>query len=226
MEIHPKLWSATPVAKEEKMRKVTFLLVLLVLAWTNVRAESIDLLWDKVVPPEKPELHPVTIAPGTTAFLVLDIEERTCNRERRPRCLDTLEPIAKLLEAARKAGVRVVHSLTTQGTPETILPPAAPLPGEPVVSSSVDKFWRTDLEKILAERGVETVIVTGTAAHGAVLNTATAAGFRGMQIILPLDCLSAEDLYTEQASVHLLMTGPATRGKITVTRSGMIFFGK
>ena len=116
----------------------------------------------------------------------------------------------------------MIYSQTPRGTEGTILPPVAPQKGEPVVRSSVDKFRNTDLEEILKEKGVDTVIVTGTAAHGAVLHTATAAGFRGFSIILPLDRLSAEDLYTEQASVALLLTGPATRGRATATKSGLI----
>jgi nicotinamidase-related amidase len=206
--------------------KPLFLAMVILLSASASQAQPIDEIWGKVAPPEKPALQEVSISPQTTALLVLDIEELTCNIERRPRCLDTVAPIADLLKRTRSAGAPVIHSLTTRGTPETILPPARPQQGEPIVQSSVDKFWKTDLEKILAERGVKTVIVTGTAAHGAVLHTATAAGFRGLNVILPLDCLSAEDTFIEQASVHLLLTGPATRGKITPTRSGMITFGK
>lgn len=185
-------------------------------------AGSIDALWGQVQAPQALALAQVSVDPAKTALLVLDIEELTCNAERRPRCLDTVPRIAALLERARAAGLTVVHSLTTRGTKESILPPAMPLDGEPVVQSSVDKFWKTDLERILTDKGVETVIVTGTAAHGAVLHTATAAGFRGLQVILPVDCLSAEDLYKEQATVHLLETGPGTQRVITLTRSDMI----
>ena len=186
--------------------------------------EAIDMMWESVTPPPKPELKAVTLDPARTALLILDIEELTCNAERRPRCLDTVPRIAELAAAARKAGAPVVYSLTGRGTPETILPPVAMQPGELVVQSSVDKFWRTDLEKILADKNVNTVVVTGTAAHGAVMHTATAAGFRGMHVILPVDCLSAADPYIEQASVHLLLTGPGTRKRITLTRSDMIGF--
>ncbi|MFW5735121.1 MAG: isochorismatase family protein [Oceanidesulfovibrio sp.] len=62
----------------------------------------------------------------------------------------------------------------------------APEEGESVVPSSVDNFWKTQVESILEEMGVQNVIVTGTAAPGAVLHTATAAGFRGMGVILPV----------------------------------------
>ena len=182
--------------------------------------DPIDMLWDRVQPPSLPGIGPVAVDPATTALLVLDMEELTCNAQRRPRCLATAPRIADLLRRARSAGLAVVHSQTPKRTP--FLSDMRPGQDEPVVASSVDKFWRTDLEKILKDKGVTTVIVTGTAAHGAVLHTATAAGFRGLRIILPVDCLSAADLYTEQAAVQLLLTGPATRNAVTLTRGDMI----
>jgi len=182
----------------------------------------IDEIWGQVQPPAVLTLENVTVSPHDTALLVLDIEELTCNAERRPRCLDTVPRIAALLKRAREAGMPVVYSLTSRGTPETILPPVTPREGEPIVQSSVDKFWKTELETILTDAGVTRVIVTGTAAHGAVLHTATAAGFRGMEVIVPVDCLSAADPYIEQASVHLLETGPATRRRVHITRSERI----
>lgn len=200
----------------------TIALAALLLATAQARAESIDLIWNDVTPPPLPELAPVRADPATTALLVLDIEERTCNAQRRPRCLETVPRIADLLSRAREAKMPVVYSLTPANQPETILAPVVPEPGEPIVASSVDKFWKTDLETILTRRDIKTVIVTGTAAHGAVLNTATAAGFRGLSVILPVDCLSDTETYVEQASVYLLLTGPATRKHITLTRSDMI----
>ncbi len=184
--------------------------------------QSIDRIWEQVTPPPLPEIKSVILDPKLTALLILDIEERTCNADRRPRCLDTVPRIAELARKARAAGMPVIYSLTSAGTPETILPPVTPQQGEPIVRSSVDKFWKTDLEQILRDTGVDTAIVTGTAAHGAVLHTATAAGFRGLRVILPVDCLSAADIYVEQASVHLLLTGPGTSRSIVLTRSDLI----
>lgn len=189
-----------------------------------ILSAPIDIVWTEAQAPEKPVLTPVTVNPSDTALLILDIEERTCNMERRPRCLETVPRIAELIAKARNAGVAVIYSLTPKGTPETILPQVIPQKGESIVNSSVDKFWKTDLEKILQKRKIQNVIVTGTAAHGAVIHTATAAGFRGMGVILPVDCLSAEDLYTEQATVRLLKTGPGTRKRITLTSSSLITF--
>ena len=183
---------------------------------------SIDTIWNSVTPPNLPEIQEVTVAPQTTALLILDIEELTCNQARRPRCLETVPRIAALITRARAAGLPVVYSMTPKGTLDTMLPPVTPRADEPIVHSSVDKFWNTDLETILKKKGITSVIVTGTAAHGAVLHTATAAGFRGMQVILPVDCLSAADPYIEQATIILLKTGPGTRKRITITRSDKI----
>jgi len=173
--------------------------------------------WNAIPSPEAPTLAAPTVAAQSTAFLVLDIEQRTCNAERRPRCLETVPRIAAFLAKARAAGMAVAHSTTGAGSPETILPPAKPLEGEPVVKSSVDKFLGTGLEKILKEKGVDTVIVCGTAAQGAVLHTATGAAQRKLKIVLPVDCLSAEDLFTEKAVVWSLIKGPATGAATTLT---------
>lgn len=181
--------------------------------------EDIGELWTTAETPELPNIQAVELNAATTALLILDIEERTCNAERRPRCLETVPRIAALAGKARKAGAPVVYSLTSQGTPDTILPPVQPQAGELYVQSSVDKFHGTNLEQILRDKGVETVIVTGTAAHGAVLFTATAAARRGFQVVVPVDCLSAARLYTEQAATWVLFDGPGARRVTRLTRS-------
>ncbi len=177
--------------------------------------------------PETPKLAAPTLAAHTTALLILYIEQRTCNAERRPRCLDTVAPLAAFLLKARDAGMPVVYSTTGAGSVDTILPPVKPInSGEPVVKAGVDKFFGTELEKILKDRGVNTVIACGTAAQGAVLHTATGAAQRKFKIVLPVDCLSAEDLFTEKAAVWSLIKGPATGSLTTLTTLGAIKLGQ
>lgn len=178
--------------------------------------------WAAIHPPAAPALQDVRVSAADTALLVLDIEEATCNAERRPRCLDTVPVVADLLARARAAKMPVVYSLTRRGSPQTVLPLVMAQPGEPFVQSGVDKFFQTQLEALLKERGVKRVIVTGTAAHGAVLHTATGAALRDMTVVLPVDGLSAETPYIEQAAVWLLLEGPATRGKVALTRAARI----
>lgn len=77
--------------------------------------------------------------------------------------------------------------------------------------------------KILKDKAIQSV--TGTAAHGAVLYTRSGAALRGMQVIVPVDGMTSEDLYYEQASAWLLTKGAGGIGpKVTLTRSFMIKF--
>jgi nicotinamidase-related amidase len=182
-------------------------------------------VWDSVKAPPVPELASVTVDPKTTALLILDIEERTANLQRRPRAVGSVPAIRNLLERARAAGMPVVYSTTSKGSPEAILPDVAPRPGDPVVKSSVDKFFRTDLEKILRDRGVQRVIVVGTAAEGAVLNTATAAALRSLDVVVPVDGISSAELYAEQYVCWHLMNAPGVSGRVTLTEVARITLG-
>ena len=173
--------------------------------------------WSAVEPPAPVELKAVTVNATDTALLVLDIEERTCNMKSRPRCVESAPRIGAFLARARAAGMPVVHSLTSKGTPDTILPEALPLPGEPIVQSSVDKFFNTELGPILEKLGVHTVIVTGTTAEGAVLHTATGASMRGLSVIVPVDGMSAATLYAEQYTAWHLVNAPGTRARTSLT---------
>ncbi len=84
------------------------------------------------------------------------------------------------------------------GTISDTLPAVAPTGKEPFVQSGADKFYKTNLEQILKDKNIQTVIVVGTASHGAVMMyTASEAAFRGMNVIVPLDGISAENTYIE-----------------------------
>ena len=178
--------------------------------------------WATVQAPKPPELKPVTLDAKTTALLVLDFVKQTCNTERRPRCLDSVPKVQTLLKQARAKGVTVIHSTTTAATPADIAKELTPLEGEPIVKASADKFFKTDLEKILSEKGIKTVVVVGTAAQGAVLNTASQAAFRGLQVIVPVDGMSAENTYFEQYTIYHLANAPGVGQQVTLTKIDII----
>lgn len=197
--------------------------LLIILLTTPALAGDIISEWNNAKVPAAPEIQAVTVDSTSTALLILDIEERTCNQKRRPRCLDTVPGIAGLLKQARAKNMLVVYSTTSKGTPQTILSEVKPLAQEPIVKASVNKFYGTKLWDILNDHGIKTVIITGTAAHGAVLHTATAASSQHrLQVILPVDGLSASTLYIEQATIINLITGPGTRKRTTLSRLGDI----
>lgn len=180
--------------------------------------------WDSIKAPPAPSLKAVTIDRKTTALLTLDFNEQTCNMQRRPRCIASIPKVKTLLTAARAAGVPVVFSLGGGGKPTDIAKDLTPGANEPVVSSGVDKFVRTDLEKILKEKGVKTVIVVGTAAHGAVIYTVSGAAMRGMKVIVPVDGISADIPYAEQYTAWHLTNAPLVSNAVTLTTIDQITF--
>jgi nicotinamidase-related amidase len=186
-------------------------------------AQTIVDEWPTVQAPKAPELKPVTIDPKVTALLILDIVKPICNAERTPRCVSSLPKLQGLVHQARAKGVSVVYSLGGRATPADIWKEVAPREGEPIVESGSDKFFKTDLEKILKEKGVKTLIVVGTWANGGVLYTSTGAVMRGFQVIVPVDGMSAPSAYIEQYTTSHFASSPATRGVI-LTKIDMIQF--
>jgi nicotinamidase-related amidase len=178
--------------------------------------------WHDIIAPGAPELKPVTISSSHTALLILDLQKNNCNDERRPRCLNTVPGIRKLIEWARTNSLPVVYSLTTQADPADILEDVAPLPGDHIVKSSVDKFFGTDLGDHLKQADIDTVIIAGTAAEGAVLHTTAGAAMRGFNIVVPVDGLSSSTVYAEQYTVWHLANSPGTKKRTTLTRMKMI----
>jgi len=193
-------------------------------AGSSASAANIIGDWANVKAPPPPELNEVTVDPSSTALLILDFLHSNCNDERRPRCVESLPTMKKLLDEARAAGVMVVYSITSSAEPTDIWEDVAPMEGEPIVQASVDKFRNTDLEEILSDKGIKTVITVGTAAQGAVLYTASAAALRGLDVIVPVDGVSAEDPYFEQYVVYNLANAPGVRSHVTLTSVEMIHF--
>ncbi len=186
------------------------------------RAANIVDEWASVKAPAAPTLKPVTVDPRTTALLMLDFMNQNCGK--RPRCLATVPAVKKLLGEARANKVAVVYSIIANTTPTDVIKDVAPQAGEPHVQSGPDKFLHTDLEKILKDKGIKTVIAVGTSSNGAVLYTASGAAFRGMSVIVPVDGMSAGDPYADYSTVFTFMNAPSVSAKTTLTRSDMIKF--
>lgn len=188
---------------------------------TRVTDQTIIDEWNTISPPPAPELKSITVDPKTTALLILDMETTICKSH---RCTATIPNINNLLNKAREKGMLVVYSLTALGNPLDIAKQLAPSPGDPIVKSKVDKFYKTNLEKILQKRGIKTVIITGYAANGAVLHTATGAAIRGYNVIVPVDGMSADNPYAEQYTAWHMLNSPGTRNRATLTQANMISF--
>jgi nicotinamidase-related amidase len=184
--------------------------------------------WATVKSPPAPEIKPVKLEGSTTALLILDMMKANCGI--RPRCVASVPAVKRLHDAARAAGAMVWYSLIGSNgaaTPADMIEGEfAPHDGEWVRQNGPDKFLGSNLEEKLKARGIKTVIVCGTSFQGVGIGTGSAAAQRGYKVVVPIDCLSAEDTYMEQyATWHLFKAGPTmVTSQVSLTRSSMAKF--
>jgi nicotinamidase-related amidase len=192
---------------------------------TTGRAADVIADWANIKIPPAPELKPVTLDGKTTALLILDMQAPSCTMAQRPRCVDSIPKVKALMDRARAAGALVAYTLPSS----TIIDPGlAPHEGEVVAQNpgGPDKFLGTDMDKRLKDRGIKTVIITGTSAQGIGIGAGSAAAQRGYNVIYPVDGVSSEDAFREAyAAWHMAGGGPPVMTRfVTVTRSDMIKF--
>jgi nicotinamidase-related amidase len=186
-------------------------------------AQTVIDQWANVKAPPAPELKPVAVDAKTTALLMLDLLQANCGH--RPSCLAEMPAMKMLLDAARGAGATVIYSGFGNVPPSDVIKDVAPTANEPMIHSDADKFLNTDLDKMLKDKAIQTVIVVGTSANGVTLYTAGAAVLRGYKVIVPVDGLSANDLYAVQFTAwNLVHATPMFVNAVTLTRSDMIKF--
>ncbi len=136
--------------------------------------------------PALPEPVKVVLQPATTALLMFDMIDRICKNQ--PNCTGVMVPaLASLLARARKAGMFVLYS-TREPESSNWMPEVAPAPGDPVVKSyGQDRFYNTDLDRMLKAKGITTLILTGWKVSGSVVYTSVGATLRGYTVIVPTD---------------------------------------
>jgi isochorismate hydrolase len=155
--------------------------------------------------PSPPDPVPVTLDSATTALLVFDIIEHIA--ERQPTCREQLAPAAAaLLQRARQAGVAVAYG-TRAANMSTWLPEVAPTPDDiKIENHGQDRFYNTDLDKILKAKGITTLILTGWKISGSVTTHRWAQ-----------PCAAIPSLYPSTR----LRTRPITRSSSGSTRSSI-----
>lgn len=134
-----------------------------------------------------------------TALLVIDVQKdvmaTSINAE------PVIANIAQLVERARVGGVPVVwvqHS--DDGLPRgsegwEYVPELVATPDEPWIHKSYgDSFEATDLEHVLAERGVGHLVVAGAQTDFCIRSTIHGAFTRGYDVTLVTDAHTTEDL--------------------------------
>jgi nicotinamidase-related amidase len=200
-------------------------IVLWSVAGSPARAASIIDEWKSVKMPPAPALKPVTADPKTTALVLMDFVpfDPYCGAGK-PRCPATVPATKQLLAQARASGATVIYSVARKYEASEIIKDLAPAANDPRVKSKSDKFLNADLEKNLKDKGIQTVIVTGNSANGAVLYTGTGAALRDLKVIVPVDAMSANEPFEELITVWQLAHGPGFGQLVTITKSDMIKF--
>ncbi len=179
--------------------------------------------------PTLPDPVKVTVDPANTALLVLDISDVFAQT---PAVRETVPALRKLIDRARAAGARVVFSLG-RAADHKVLPDLDPRPDDPVVRSSADKFFNTDLAERL--QGIQQAIVVGTSANGAVMYTAFGCCARGMTVVVPEDGIASRDPFATWVARYQLLNQPGFPNAqntplqpkaVTLSRTDLITFGK
>jgi nicotinamidase-related amidase len=177
--------------------------------------------WAQVKSPAAPAVQSVTVD-DKTALLVMDFNEGTCRDSVAPSCIRAIPKVRALIDKAHAHHMLVIY--TSYPNMKPFVKALEPTKGEPMVVAPADKFYHTDLNKMLQARGIKTVIATGTAGNGAVLFTAFGAAVRGYNVIVPVDTMPCRSAYAEQASIWNLKNDPGLGSKVTLTSATMIEF--
>ncbi|MCO1577360.1 cysteine hydrolase [Crossiella sp. SN42] len=175
------------------------------------------------------------------ALLIVDMQEVLIPLIWRGAAL--ADRIAALARTARDRGVPVI-ALRQTGDPGTLFDPESPgsqlstrlglAPTDVVVpKTATDAFYRTDLAALLAERGVDTVVLTGVATDYCVDATARSALSHGLDVLLvgdghapaaegdPEAGLSAEQIVNRHN--RILSTGIHPGGTVRVCAAAEVF---
>ena len=193
---------------------------------SGTQAQTLIDEWATAKFPPPPELKSAKIDPKETALLVMDFTNQTCTPQRRQRCADSVPKVSKLVTEARAKGALIIYSVAVPGSvPADVLKELTPAAGEQVLPPlGPDKFINSDLEKILKDKGIKTVVAMGTQAQTSVLHTAGAAALRGFKVIVPVDGMSADDVFPELYTAWHLATAARISPQVTLTKFDLIGF--
>jgi len=193
------------------------------------------------------EPYPLPFDPATTALLIIDMQRDFVEPGGFGEMLgndvsllrSTIQPTKRVLDAARKAGLLVIHtreghrpdltdappSKLKRGNLKTgigdegpmgrvlvrgehghdIIPELAPRPDEPVIDKpGKGSFYDTDLELILHNHGIKTLIVCGVTTEVCVHTTVREANDRGFECLVLDDCVGSYFPEFQRVSLEMI----------------------
>jgi nicotinamidase-related amidase len=148
-----------------------------------------------------PAYTAVSLDAKSTTLLLLDFTPSICYRN--ALCNATLPNVQSLLAKARSAKIPIAY---------TRLPirELSNSTGEVVITSDkgADKFYNTEVDAWLREKGSKTVVIAGIVTNGAVLYTAFEATLRGYTVVIAQDSVVSDSEYIQNYSLFQLLHQP------------------
>jgi len=180
---------------------------------------------------------PIDLDVRRTALLVVDVQHDFCHPDGFfagfgfdvTPCSEVTSRIAPVVASARRRGLQVVWTMSTNADPPVhrleparfrrdgnverpadqfvpgswgwhIVEELEPDPSELVVQKPrYDAFLRTGLEDELRNRGISTVVVTGVITNCCVDTTARSAFMRGLDVLVLEDCVAT---FAQERDLH------------------------
>ncbi|MEM0179433.1 MAG: isochorismatase family protein [Fervidicoccaceae archaeon] len=185
---------------------------------TDILAREILKAWTSVGEPEEGEkrnIEKVSLyeekRKGRTAVLVIDmLKDFVTGKLGSQRALKIVDPLAQFLENARSLGVPIIYAVDSHipsidrelivwgehamrgSEGAEIVDQLKPKNGDFIVyKRRYSAFFMTDLDLLLRELGVDSLILTGISTDICVLHTAADAFYRGYRIIVPRELVEA-----------------------------------
>ena len=121
------------------------------------------------------------------------------------------------MERVRKAGLVVAYGTRAQNMAHW-LKEVAPAEGDiKIVNTAQDRFYNTDLDKLLKAKGITTMIMVGWKISGSVTYTSVGAMIRDYTVVIPVDTTAAAtDYETAIGFYNVLNSGNANLGERAV----------
>jgi len=173
--------------------------------------------------PEYDVLSEMRVDPSSYVVLVVDMQKdfaRPDGALYNPEAEQTIDAMAAFLERARTAGTPVWYTQDThhENDPEfdiwgehcrkgtwgwEIVDPLSPREEDLVFEKSrYDGFYGTDLDQQLRTRDRDGLIIAGTVANICVHYTAASAGLRFMDVVHPVELISALNAFDYHAALR------------------------
>jgi len=181
--------------------------------------------------PAMPDPASITLNSKTTALMVLDYVEEICAAQ--PKCKSQMLPaMTPFMERVRKAGLVVAYGTRAQNMTHW-LKEVAPVEGDiKIVNTAQDRFYNTELDKLLKAKGVSTIIMVGWKISGSVTYTSVGAMIRDYTVVVPVDTTTAStDYETAIGFYNVLNSGnanlanqPLKPKSVTLSRTDLIAF--